>query len=448
MRHKQCFTALAPGDKSANTEAMRNSLFSDFSAGSLWLVVSVALSVFGLASCGDGGDAVEGDETSADGDNGNNGADAALTQDWPLFRGDAEMQGISRLESVSPPLELAWQYEPLPLKELKEGQIRRIPPIKATAVVADGRAFVGSEESRFFCIDINDGSLIWEFKSESAITGSAAVVGDYVYFGDFAGFVYKLNAETGQEEEDWRFETFDKIEGGINALEVTNDDGVLEKRLYVGSHDYHLYCINAESGEEIWKIETDNYVISTPSIVASLPAVCFGGCDGLLHVVSAVTGKKLHEVEIGQYIANSVAARDGVGYVSHYGGEVLAIDISSGETVWKVVTGVEYQATPAVTEDLVLIGGRDKKLVAYNRLDGTVQWEFVGRRDFDSSPLICGAVTYIGGMDGRLYAIDTNSSEELWSYEIGARLSSSPVLSQGVLVICGEDGKVYGFRQE
>ena len=358
------------------------------------------------------------------------------------------MQGISPLENISPPLDLAWQFEPPPLKEMEEGKTRRIPPIKATVVIAGGRGFVGSEESRFYCFDISDGSLIWEFKSESAITGTAAVVDDHVYFGDFAGFVYKLNVETGVEDEEWRFETFDKIEGGINALEVKNEEGILEKRLYVGSHDYHLYCINAETGDEIWKVETDNYVISTPSIVASLPAVCFGGCDGLLHVVSAVDGKKMHEVEIGQYIANSAAARDGVAYVSHYGGDVIAIDVASGETIWKVTTGVEYQATPAVSDELVLIGGRDKKLVAYDRVDGSVQWEFVGRRDFDSSPLICGDVTYIGGMDGRVYAIDTASGDEVWSYEIGARLSSSPVLSQGVLVIAGEDGKVYGFRAE
>lgn len=427
---------------------MRKSLFSDFSPGSIFYGGVIASIGFFLTSCGDGGGSGDDPDAAPPVDEAVAPMTVVPSQDWPLFRGDAEMQGVSRVEKINPPLELAWQFEPPALKELQEGQTRRIPPIKATAVIADGKAFVGSEESRFFCIDITDGSLIWEFKAESAITGSAAVVDDHVYFGDFAGFVYKLEIATGEEVRDWRFETFDKIEGGINVLEVTNESGAVEKRLYIGSHDYHLYCINAQTGEEIWKVETDNYVVSTPSIVASLPAVCFGGCDGLLHVVSAVDGEKMHEVEIGQYIANSVAARDGVAYVSHYGGDVLAVDISSGETIWKVTTGVEYQATPAVTEDLVLIGGRDKKLVAYSRVDGSVQWEFAGRRNFDSSPLICGAVTYIGGMDGRMYAINTESGEEMWSYEVGARLSSSPVLSRGVIVIGGEDGKVYGFREE
>ena len=94
-------------------------------------------------------------------------------------------------------------------------------------------------------------------------------------------------------------------------------------------------------------------MISTPSIVASVPAVLFGGCDGFLHVVSADTGDRLQKVEVGQYLANSAASRDGVAYVSEYAGQVMAIDVSSGETIWKVNTGGEYQARPALTDRLV-----------------------------------------------------------------------------------------------
>ena len=390
-----------------------------------YLPKCLMLSLCGLfVSCG-GGDP----DTPADGASALESAEVVEKpqQDWPLFRGDAEMQGVSPVEDLTAPLELAWQFEPPAEKkaepakktptsekaaadedpketaaeaESKPAAPRRIPPIKATAVVADGRVFVGSEESRFFCIDLNDGSLIWEFKAEAPITAPAAVVGSKVYVGDYAGILYALNVETGAEQ--WRFETEDKIEGGVNALEFTEADGSKEMRLFIGSHDYFLYCINAGTGAEIWKTETDNYIVGTPTIVASLPAVLFGGCDGYLHIVSAVNGEKLMQAEIGQYIANSAAARDGVAYVSHYGGEVLAVDVASGETVWKVTTGVEYQASPAVNDKLVLIGGRDKKLVAYDRVSGAVEWEFAGRRDFDSSPLICESGTFVGGMDGRL----------------------------------------------
>lgn len=66
---------------------------------------------------------------------------------------------------------------------------------------------------------------------------------------------------------------------------------------------------------------------------------------------------------MGAYIANSSAARDGVVYVGHYGGEVLALDLDSGDRIWTHTGGGEYQSSPAVSKDMVYIGGRDKKLI-------------------------------------------------------------------------------------
>jgi outer membrane protein assembly factor BamB len=374
-------------------------------------------------------------------DEGVSGADAdgsAIVADWPLFRGDPEMQGIAR-EVIEPPLELAWTYEPA----VEEG--KRRPPIEASPVIVGGVVFVGTQGGEFLAIHLESGELKWKFDAEGPVTAPAAASEEAVFFGDQYGFVYALHAETG--EEIWRFETEGKIEGGVNLL--TDASG--KTSVYIGSHDYFLYSFDSETGEVLWKYETDNYIVATPSLVNSggSQAVCFGGCDGLLHILPA-NGEAIDqaktEVEIGSYVANSAAVRDGIAYVAHNDGEIIAIDVAAREEVWRVVTNTKYLASPAVDENSLYVSGPDKRLVAYDRVTGEEKWSFLATRSLDSSPVVSGDVIWQGGMDGRLYAVNRADGSELWQFELGAQIKASPAVSRGTLVVCGSDGVVYAFR--
>ncbi len=359
-----------------------------------------------------------------------------VLQDWPIFRGDPELQGISK-EDLALPLNIAWSFKP----ELAEGKKRR-PSFDASPVAAGGQVFVGSVNGKFYALNIEDGSLVWEFEAEGPIIAPAAVFGEQVFFGDTYGFIYGLSTKDGSEQ--WRFETDDKIEGGINALKSAAG----ELHLFVGSHDYFIYCIRAADGTLVWKKETGNYIVATPSIVNSggQQAVAFGGCDGILHILPADGKGEGREVEVGTYIANSSAVRDGICYVADNAGEIMAIEVATGETVWKTSTDAQYTASPAVGEKLLYIAGPDKRLVAYDRVMGDEVWAFQAPRALDSSPVVSPGAIWQGGLDGRLYAIDPKTGKELWNFELGAKIKASPAISRKTLIICGQDGIVYGFR--
>lgn len=356
--------------------------------------------------------------------------------DWPLFRGDAEMQGVTP-ERIEAPLQMAWRFEPV----VEEG--KRRPPIDASPVVSGGRVYVGSQDGNFYSLNLEDGTPIWTFKADGPIIAPAAVLGDRVYFGDTYGLVYALSTQEGKEQ--WRFETEGKIEGGLNVLV---EEGQPD-RIFFGSHDYFVYCLDASTGKELWKTETGNYVVSTPALVKGEGRfdLTFGGCDGLLHVLPADGAGDKREIEIGAYVANTAAVRDGICYVAHNGGEVIAIEIASGETVWKTATGNEYTASPAVDESRLYVAGPDKRLVAYDRVTGEEAWVFVSPRALSSSPLVSGDIVWQAGMDGRLYAVNRVDGSEVWQYELGTQVKASPAASRGTLVVCGDDGVVYGFRK-
>ena len=96
----------------------------------------------------------------------------------------------------------------------------------------------------------------------------------------------------------------------------------------------------------------------------------------------------------------------GIGYVGNYGNIVLAFDPKGGEVKWKYRDrNFPYFASAALTEDRVVIGGRDKRLHCLNRATGEAVWHFQTRGHVDSSPVICGDAIVVGSEDGRIYCV-------------------------------------------
>ena len=86
-----------------------------------------------------------------------------------------------------------------------------------------------------------------------------------VYFGSDNGNLYSVNAETGKEE--WKFET----QGAVRSSPY-----VTAGKVYAGSHDGNLYSVNAETGKEDWKYQIQGEVVSSPYVR-----------DGVVYVVSS-----------------------------------------------------------------------------------------------------------------------------------------------------------------
>ncbi len=346
---------------------------------------------------------------------------------WSLFRGDANMTGVSQ-DPLRPPLELAWVFE-------------AESPVPATPVIRGGKVFVGALGGKFYCLDLATGKEVWSFQTKLGVEGSACVGGDLVFFGETDGVLRALRTETGQEV--WRYETADAIVGGVNRY-VTKEGREL---ILVGSDDFYLHAVDASTGEKVWTVETGNYIKGAPSVDAENGLVIFGGCDEVLRLIDAETGELVRSIPVGAYMANSCAVRDGVAYVAHYAGEILAFDLAKGERVWTNPNeGVEFVASPAVDALGVVAAGRDKKVRALELTTGNVVWEFLARKGIDSSPVIGPEVVYVGSDDGRVYALNRPDGKELWFYDIGARINSSPAVADGHLVIGAQDGSVYAFR--
>jgi len=356
---------------------------------------------------------------------------------WPIFRGAQTLDGVAGGQ-LSDSLELFWTFK-------TKG------PVKSSPVRCKGRVFVGSDDGFVYAIDAATGKEAWSFKTEGAVEAPPLVVGGTVFVGSSDMFLYALDADKGEVR--WKYQTAGKVLGAANVSPAAPGGGLCAwsntALVIVGSYDNKVHCVEAATGKAAWTFETGSYVNGTPALATgngtnTLAVVV--GCDGKLRGLDAANGKQRAEVEVGEYIAGSAAVAGSRAYVGHYGNEVACVDIESRKVMWTFKDrAFPYFSSPAVTDQFILIGGRDKRLHCLEREKGTQVWEFVTRGNVDSSPVVCGDKVVFGSSDGRLYMVGLNNGREIWSYDVGAEITASPAVANGVVVIGAHDGSVYAF---
>lgn len=344
---------------------------------------------------------------------------------WPMFRGGPALLGVAS-GKLSDSLKMYWKF--------KTGAA-----VKSSAVVGNGRVYIGSDDGKIYCLKLSDGEKIWSFQTEDSIEAPPTLLDDSVYVGSSDSFLYALDAETGDLK--WKYETGAKILGAANWTLSPEGD---KTWILVGSYDSILHCVNSVTGQPVWTYETDNYINGSPAVADG--RTVFGGCDALIHVVSLADGKQINQVETSAYIAGSAALADGYAYTGNYDGEFFAADVVKGELLWSYDgDGSPFFSSPAVSKKRVVFGSRDKNLYCVSRDKGKPLWAFETLGKVDSSPVICDGKVAVGSADGRLYIVSLSDGKKLWSYEIGESITSSPAVAGGMIIVGSEDGYVYAF---
>ncbi len=351
----------------------------------------------------------------------------AEPSDWASHRGGQGLPGVAA-GSLTDELVLLWTFE-------AGGAIASSP------VVADGRVYFGSDDGKLYAVDFETGAKVWEFATEDIVEAPPLYHDGTVFVGSSDYFVYAIDAETGALR--WKRETDDKILGAANWVPGPDGEGF---RIVVGSYDTNLYCFDGATGETIWTYSTENYVNGTPAILGDL--IVFGGCDAILHVVSATTGEAATTLELGAdcHVAGSVALADGKVYFGHYGNAFICVDMAANRIDWSYPSERHpFFSSPAIGADRIVFGGRDKRLHCVDRATGEPIWTFPTRRKVDGSPVICADKVVFGSADGRVYVVSLADGSELWSYEIGKSIFCSPAVTDGRILIGANDGLMYAF---
>lgn len=354
---------------------------------------------------------------------------------WPSFRHDLTQTGVAT-STLPEDLELLW--------EATIGD-----QVLATAAIVGDYVYVPCLSGELICLSRKNGEKIWAYKSVEVVEKNSfapgfksapTVSGDSIYLGDEEGVFHAIDRKTGAGR--WKFST-----GG----EIYSAAAVLDGKVIFGSYDNRLYCLHEADGKLAWQFETQGYVHCAPAVAEGVTFIA--GCDEHLRVIDIKTGEQKYDMPLQTYLIASPAVVGEMLYVGTYASEVVAVDWKKKDVVWRYASGESeqpYHSSAAVTDQLVIVGGRDKQVHAINRATGKKAWSFGTRAKVDSSPAVVGDRVFVGSHDGNLYALGLSDGKERWKFNAGKPISAGPAIGEGVLVVGSEsrDGKVYCFGKK
>ncbi len=141
-------------------------------------------------------------------------------------------------------------------------------------------------------------------------------------------------------------------------------------------------------------------------------------------------------------------------YVGSSEGAFYALDLISGEEIWRVETNAAIDASPTVTEALVCFGTSGGSLYCLDRSTGKERLRYNVHTEIISSPIISGGSAFFTSADNRLHAIDIRTGEKLWSYSSRAnamvtrRFFNSPAASKDLIYCLFPDGRLMAFSKD
>lgn len=202
-------------------------------------------------------------------------------------------------------------------------------------IIAGDRMFISFQNKVLYCINIENGEVIWKFVLTSYIF-TPAYYNNKIYFGS-AGIFYCLDAGNG------------KIVWQVKIPEfkgMSNNCIVYKEKIYFSGDDKY-FCLEISDGSTIWSLSRiftghnyDGMAIADDNVY-----LLYGLND--LYCVDYLTGKKKWEykAEKGKFLPGSnIVLADGKVFYSP-GDGLTCLDQSTGKMLWKndfVNQGVVY----------------------------------------------------------------------------------------------------------
>jgi outer membrane protein assembly factor BamB len=339
---------------------------------------------------------------------------------WPLFRGDTLASGVAK-GTLPDKLEVVWSMK------VAGGAFESTPAIDG------GVCYLADMDGKLYALNLADGKEIWTHKIDGGFIASPSVRGDLLYLGDIDGKFYAFDRKGGGEPK-WTFQADAQIDSGANFW---------KDNLLFGSQDANLYCLNAASGELVWKFAIQDQIRCMPTVVGDRSFVA--GCDSSFHIIDLTQGKEVAAVPIEAPTGVTPAVLGDLVYFGTESGALFGVNWKEAKVAWKVEDKASAQpmrGSPAVQEGFLISGTRSRRVQAHNPATGDEIWTFATKQRIDSSPVIVGQKVYVGAADGRLYALDLKTGKELWQHQAAGGFTGSPAVADGKLVIATDRGEV------
>ena len=317
-------------------------------------------------------------------------------------------------------------------------------------LISDGSNVIAtSENGKIFCYDTT-GRKLWEYDSKETIVGRPVISSNYIAIATLQGDLISLNSKTGE-----LIQVIGIGEPLTSQLITTKIEynGNMTTGIIVGTSTGNLYCYSLDTFEMIWENHSAKGLIRTLPLIKE-HRLFYGSQDGYLYCIDDRTGIlywKWNEKN-DFYIAPAVCPplSDGSGiYISTPDKYVSKIDFLLGITKWRkdlqsweslgLSNDGKNLILKTISNNVVFVSTRN------GRKHKTVNLKYGFDLD-PTRPLEWKGSYLIAAENGNVYLIDKHYNAKAILFLGNCRLNSVINIKNNIFAVSNMDGKIVCFE--
>jgi len=277
-----------------------------------------------------------------------------------------------------------------------------------------------------------------------------ATDGESIFAAERAGTVRAFVATSGAPL--WQTDTEAWVAGG---------PGVGSKHVLVGTSDGEVIALDRANGAIAWRVRVSSEVLSPP--VEDADVVVARTTDGKLFGLAVGDGKQLwvydRTVPVLTLRGTSTPALSSGAVIAGFdSGRMVALDIRNGQQIWEAAVAspsgrselermVDIDADPVIADGVIYVASFQGRVSALDLYSGNVLW----RRDMSSYAGIAvdGRHLYVSDAEGQVWALERSGSASLWRQDkLRARAISAPAVVDRYVVVGDLEGYVHWLDRD
>ncbi|WP_455425387.1 outer membrane protein assembly factor BamB [Dryocola sp. LX212] len=325
----------------------------------------------------------------------------------------------------------------------------------------DGNVYAADRRGTVKAVNADDGKEVWSvdlsektgfFSSNrpALLSGGVTVDGAHVYIGSEKAQVYALNTSDGSIA--WQ----SKAAGEVLSRPVVSDGLVL-----IHTSNGQLQAMNETDGALVWTVNLDMPALSLRG--ESAPSVAFGaaivgGDNGRVSAVLMKQGQLIWQQRISQATGATEIDRlsdvdttpvivNGVVYALAYNGNLTALDLRSGQIMWKRELGSVNDFI--VDANRIFLVDQSDRVIALNAEGGVTLWtqSDLLHRNL-TAPALYNGYLVVGDSEGYMHWINTDDGRFVAQQKMdGSGFQTEPVVASDKLLIQAKDGTLYSIKR-
>ena len=276
----------------------------------------------------------------------------------------------------------------------------------------------------------NTNDLRWTFTTGGDIQSSPAVHNGRIFFGSNDNTLYCIDAETS-----------DLLWSYTSTGDVMCSPTVSGGFVYVGFENNYLKRFDVETGAWANMFLGTAGIRSAPAVVDGL--IYFGSDDSYVHCVRESDQVVMWQFDTGGVVRSSPAVVDGMVYIGSWDGSVYCLHAQTGAEIWSSPPSSNVTASPAVVDGKVYVGWTGGAVRCFDAQTGDQLWVYSTGGAVHSSPAVADGRVYVGSNSTNVHYLDAVTGDEIWVFPVGSNVESSPAVADGKVYIGTFNNRLY-----